>query len=208
MKNSDPHPPDPIGHTLNRRGGRRPRFSVDDVIATALDIGIDIFSISGVARKLKVTAAAVYRRFPTKEALATECLHRILATAEPLGAATTREEILRQFTDAWWTLTVRFPGFGNAATACPSFTLCFDESPLRTYSDELHRHGLTEQQSAFSFMFAISMLQQIDKYQTSGNEENVDLQLSATRDFIVASLSAQWPEWSMPLPWTSAAEAP
>ncbi|MGO2515012.1 MAG: helix-turn-helix domain-containing protein, partial [Corynebacterium variabile] len=54
-------------------------FSADDVVGTALRLGLGTFSVAAVARELGVTTAAVYRRFPSHRDLLEECLSRILA---------------------------------------------------------------------------------------------------------------------------------
>ena len=93
-----------------RRIGRPPAFQADDAVTVALGIGIADFSMTRVARRLGVTAPALYRLFPDREALHRACLDEIRRRTPPVRDADTSRDLLDHFAAAVWEMLIRFPG--------------------------------------------------------------------------------------------------
>lgn len=64
------------------RTGRPARFTTEDAIAAALDLGIADFSLARVAHRLGVSTPALYRLFPSRDALVEECLRYIFGRVD------------------------------------------------------------------------------------------------------------------------------
>ena len=54
---------------LGRKTGPKPKFTSEDAVMAALRLGIDRFTIAGVATQLGVATSAVYRLFDSRDAL-------------------------------------------------------------------------------------------------------------------------------------------
>ena len=54
---------------LGRKTGPKPKFTSEDAVMAALHLGIDRFTIAGVATQLGVATSAVYRLFDSRDAL-------------------------------------------------------------------------------------------------------------------------------------------
>lgn len=55
-------------------GGRPPQINTNQILQTAISLGFDNVSMNAVARELKVTPAALYRYFESKDALLDACM--------------------------------------------------------------------------------------------------------------------------------------
>lgn len=96
--------------TPRLRPGRPPRFTRQDAVSAALDVGISRFTMAAVAKKLSVTTPALYRCFPSRDSLLDACLETI---AEHITIPTSRVHwrvFLEDVAEGWWTLFNRFPG--------------------------------------------------------------------------------------------------
>lgn len=99
--------------------GRPPRFTVDDAVREALDLGIADFTMSQVARSLGVTTPALYRRLPSREDLTAACLSAIgREQPEPPENLTWREDLLF-LADRSWTALLRHPGLDQVMSTFP-----------------------------------------------------------------------------------------
>lgn len=102
-------PGDSSAEAAGRTVGRKPQFSVDNVVRITLEQGLDRFSVSSVAREPGVTTAAVYRRFPSHRAMLEECVDRILSEIPPLTEETRWQDAIIRAADEWWQLCLRYP---------------------------------------------------------------------------------------------------
>lgn len=132
-----------------RQAGRRPRFSADDVVGTALRLGLGTFSVAAVARELGVTTAAVYRRFPSHRDLLEECLSRILAEVRPLTEEVSWQDALRRGAAEWWALCLKYPELPQVVSRFDDQVGQFVIKPFRSYGQRLIEDGFTERQAYF-----------------------------------------------------------
>lgn len=146
-----------------RQAGRRPRFSADDVVRTAMELGLRSFSVAAVARELGVTTAAVYRRFPSHRALLEECINRILAEVPPLSEEVSWQDSLRRAADQWWVLCLKYPELPIVVSDYEEQVSRFITLPFETYGQRLIDNGFTLQQAYFSASLLISSLNLVSR---------------------------------------------
>jgi len=133
--------------TGRRHPGRRPRFTEDDVTATALRLGIGSFSIAAIARELGVTTAAVYRRFPSHQQLLDVCIDEILSEVNPVPGGLSWQDTLRHAADEWWNLCLRHPDLPEVASGYTDPVSRFTTAPFRTHLDRLTELGFSPRRS-------------------------------------------------------------
>lgn len=104
-----------------RRSGRRPLFSGEDVVRIALDKGLDSLSMGFVAKELGVAVASVYRRFPSRDALLTACIQRLISELDPPDSSISNdiEGVLRQAGNAWYRLFCKHPDLARVMKVGP-----------------------------------------------------------------------------------------
>ncbi len=153
---------------VRRRPGRQPRFSADDVVATATRIGFDTFSIAGVARELGVTTAAVYRRFPSHKALLHECLYRALTRAQPLTGEEDWKTALRHTADEWWRLCEMHTGLAQALSGNLELVSSVIAEPFASYTRPLVTAGFSPSEALVAATLLISVLNHVFRLPTEG----------------------------------------
>ena len=82
-----------------RRRGRPADADIDERVLAAgvelfAEVGWKAFNLDGVARRAKVGKAALYRRWPTREALITDALERIVLPDMEFDTGSVREDLL------------------------------------------------------------------------------------------------------------------
>lgn len=98
--------PESVSVPAPRRRGRPPDQSIDQ---RALDAGLELFAelgwsgfnLDGVARRAKVGKAAIYRRWPNREALITDALERIVMPDLNLDTGSLRGDLMTLATYIW-----------------------------------------------------------------------------------------------------------
>jgi AcrR family transcriptional regulator len=139
-------------HAAGRKTGPKPSFTRQDVIDAALDLGIADFTLSAVARRLNVVTAALYRVFPSRDAVLDACLTQIAATIAPPRAGTSWQDALRLWADECWRICEVTPGLAKTLYSyAPAFTHI--EDILRTYTEVVQESGRTVSQAAFALDF-------------------------------------------------------
>ncbi|AGP30234.1 TetR/AcrR family transcriptional regulator [Corynebacterium terpenotabidum] len=172
-------------HIPARKSGRRPRFSADDVVATALRLGIGTFSITAVSRELGVTNAAVYRRYPSHRALVDECLSQALSEVSPPIGAPDREQTLRAAAADWWAVCLRHPGI-DAVVAGGEDAYCrLATGPFVDHARHLVSLGLTPDQANFALTFMFAALGPL-------RPEPDPAQFATRLDVILTGLTGAW----------------
>lgn len=180
--------------------GRRPRFSADDVVDTAVRLGLDSFSVTAVARELGVTPAAVYRRYPSHQALLEAAVSRVLSTVPPLTVTDDGgpgwQETLTLAADAWWDLCLRHPGLPRVVSAHPEPLTRFIAGPFRSYTLQLRTFGFTAEHSCFAASLLISALDQVFRVPEDAGPglTRDDLRRRAV-DIIVTGIAGGRREW-------------
>lgn len=103
-------PPRPVGP------GRKPRFREEDVVREAFRLGLDRFTLTGIAEKLGVVTSALYRLFPSRGMVVDVCLQRVFADWRLPDPGAGWQEALRMWASEWWR---HLDGHrGLAAVAC------------------------------------------------------------------------------------------
>lgn len=197
--------PDCPGHdgaavAARRPAGRRPQFSVDDVVRVTLAQGLASFSVAAVARDLGVTTAAVYRRFPSHRALQEYCLDRVLAEIPPLDEEIGWQDALTRAAAEWWTLCLRYPELPQVVSGYPGPVARFITGPFSTYGARLTAAGFTVQKTYFTASLLISALNQVSRLPVEGRpgRNGTGLTRDALRDLavevIVTGMAADGPD--------------
>ncbi len=101
------------------RRGRPPRFTINDAVRLALDLGIADFTMPQVARRLGVTTPALYRRFPSREDLTAACLTAIGREQPDPPENLIWRENLQFLADQLWTTLLQHPGLDQVMSTLP-----------------------------------------------------------------------------------------
>ncbi len=189
----------PVGTaTPHRTAGRRRRFSADDVVTTALRLGLKTFSVAAVARELGVTTAAVYRRFPSHKALLEECITRILAEVPPLTEEVSWQESLRRAADEWWSLCLKCPELPQVVSGYKEQVSRFVTLPFETYGQRLINNGFTVQQAYFAASLLISAMDLVSRLpETSESGMTQDSLRTQAVEVIVAGIEHGSTGWDI-----------
>lgn len=92
------------------RTGPKPRFTADQAVDAALRLGVERFTLAGVAAELGISAPALYRVVDSHEGLVDLCLARIAGQMRLPTPGASWQEQLRFFADETWRLTQEHPG--------------------------------------------------------------------------------------------------
>ncbi|MDO4685264.1 MAG: TetR/AcrR family transcriptional regulator [Corynebacterium sp.] len=104
---------------LGRKTGPKPRFHIEDVVNTALSLGLDTFTLSDVARTLKVSTPSLYRVVATREELVHLCLKKVAKELRIPPPTTPWQDQLRFYVDEIWEIAERYPGTVKAIVNTP-----------------------------------------------------------------------------------------
>ncbi|WJZ02117.1 hypothetical protein CFREI_04095 [Corynebacterium freiburgense] len=105
--------------TVGRKTGPKPRFHIEDVITTALSLGLDTFTLSDVARALKVSTPSLYRVVSTREELVHLCLRHAAKELQLPPETQSWQDQLRFYVDELWSFAERHPGTTKAIVDTP-----------------------------------------------------------------------------------------
>ncbi|GAA4787967.1 TetR/AcrR family transcriptional regulator [Corynebacterium canis] len=95
--------------TAGRKTGPKPRFHIDDVVRTALTIGLDDFTLADVARTLQVTTPSLYRVVATRDHLIHFCLAAMADSLTLPPNTLSWKEQLRYYAEELWRFAERYP---------------------------------------------------------------------------------------------------
>lgn len=123
---------------MRRTSGRRPIFTLDSVIETALSQELDRFTLNSVASELGVSAPSLYRVIASRDELVDRCLAQVSARfPDPARAATQPQDglddqdgpdgheapgwraILERYADDFWTVLCAVPGLAATIINTP-----------------------------------------------------------------------------------------
>ncbi|AZA13122.1 TetR/AcrR family transcriptional regulator [Corynebacterium choanae] len=138
--------------------GPRKRFTLEDVIQEAFALGLDQFSISGVARNLGVRAPSIYRVVESHEHLAYLCVERAVASMPLPDAALPWSAQLSQFAEHFWTMCDRHSGLAQALITVPTTHLA-----VRHYFEQLLTQlaAVADDVPLPRFQFAVDLISKI-----------------------------------------------
>lgn len=134
---------------MSRKPGRKPVFSEQDVIDAAFAIGIHKFTLSQVAERLGVAAAALYRLFDSRDAIVNACIkHAVAGLPDPEPGLDWRE-LLTSLAEVYWQLLEDYPGLEKVIYADPTAVAHFADF-FRAWSQPLIAAGKTPGQAMFA----------------------------------------------------------
>ncbi|MEJ6548114.1 TetR/AcrR family transcriptional regulator [Corynebacterium sp. USCH3] len=142
----------PTTGSVGKKTGPKPSFTREDVIEAVMGIGIADFTLSGVARRLGVVTPALYRVFPSRDAVLDACLARVAATIQVPAPTVGWQEALRLWASECWRMCEEVPGLARTLYAYPP-SFSHIEEPLHGYVGAIEGHGKTRSQAAFALDF-------------------------------------------------------
>lgn len=134
---------------MKRKPGRKPVFTEQDVIDAAFAIGVDHFTLSQVADRLGVAAAALYRLFGSRDEIVHACIRYAADSVRPPQRGQCWREVLTALAEECWRLCEAYPGLDRVLSSYPSALAHFEEL-LRTWSEPLVELGKTPGQVRFA----------------------------------------------------------
>lgn len=141
-----------VSRSIGKKAGRKPAFTEQDVIAAVLAEGIDSFTLAGVARRLGVVTAAIYRLYSSREDVVVACLDHIAGTFRVPEESDDWQTILRLWAEECWRLCDGYPGLSRVVyTYAPAFTRI--EHIIVEYARCLAVHGKSQKQAMFALDF-------------------------------------------------------
>ena len=138
---------------VGRKTGPKPKFNRNDVVAAAIELGIDRFTLGGVASRLGVAASAVYRIFDSRDDLVHACLgHAAKSVITCYDPATPWQEILRDWARRTWEVCEEFPGLDITLFRFPGAHIHI-ESHIRSIFEIFVQQGFSRSQALFALDF-------------------------------------------------------
>lgn len=132
--------------------GRKPVFTREEVIAAAVAEGIDRFTLAAVAERLGVATSALYRIFPSRDALTVACLEEVAASLPLPESNQTWQDALRRWAAGSWQACEDYPGLSRVVYEFPA-ALASITGVYAAYAEHLARHGKTKGQALFALDF-------------------------------------------------------
>lgn len=207
---------------MSRKPGRKPVFSEQDVIDAAFAIGIDKFTLSQVAERLGVAAAALYRLFDSRDAIVSAAIQRAVAGIPDPECGLSWRELLISLSEVYWQLMEDYPGLERVVYSEPTAVNYFADF-YQSWIDPLIETGKTPGQARFaaeligSITVNTHLTSQIMQEQPIGapavaqpaqpgaipavGQPDLGTQRAALAlriDFILTALEQDWPELATP----------
>ncbi|MBV7295613.1 TetR/AcrR family transcriptional regulator [Corynebacterium sp. TAE3-ERU12] len=104
---------------IGKKTGPKPIFSIDDAVAAALRLGIDRFTLAGVAQELNIAAPSLYRVISSREDLLQQCLAYTSQQMEAPSASLSWQQQLREFVEVMWRVFDDYPGLSEVIVSTP-----------------------------------------------------------------------------------------
>ncbi|MGX1737763.1 TetR/AcrR family transcriptional regulator [Corynebacterium flavescens] len=178
-----------------RKTGPKPKFSRDDVLAAAISIGLDTFTVASVAKVLGVAPPAIYRLFSSRDELVDVALSTAARSFHVDVEESSWKDLLRSYAREVWRLCEEFPGLSVVIFDYPlAFTHILPKA--EQLMARLVSLGLTELQAGFAIDFIgdtvlgthipISSMRRVDESGQTGleriEERLQDLGISPEKD--------------------------
>ncbi|QQM67801.1 TetR/AcrR family transcriptional regulator [Actinomyces weissii] len=98
-----------------------PALTRDDVVDTALSLGLTTFTLVGVAGRLEVPTSALYRVIDSREDLLRACLERISQECLPGfdDLSGSWQEVAERYSQLWWDQLEHRPGLAHVLMSSP-----------------------------------------------------------------------------------------
>ncbi|MBN9643410.1 TetR/AcrR family transcriptional regulator [Corynebacterium mendelii] len=136
--------------TDDRRRGPKPKFTLEDAVDIALDLGLAEFSLAAVAKELGFSTPSLYRVIENRDDLVDKCLERISRTLQLPPADQPWQDQLRMFTDEMWRVLDEYPGLGEVVLTRPLSTL-HAKDYIWQLVDQCQEAGYGDDRMGFSF---------------------------------------------------------
>lgn len=134
------------------RRGRPSKFSPEDAVEAALDIGVSTFTMAAVAEKLGITSPALYRCFSSRDDLLEACLRKISSRVTDPPHCEDWREFLGTVADSAWDMFTRYP-YLEAVFTSQTRSLRAVFPVTDQFLTQLNEFGFTWRQSVFSLMY-------------------------------------------------------
>lgn len=121
------------------RTGPKPRFTREQAVQVALEIGIEQFTLGQVAQRLGVSPPSLYRVAASREELQDACLQRIvhgMALSGGVSAISSWQEALRHLAQVLWQAMEDHPGLDRVVLQRPEAFVHLSE-PLRAFLEHV-----------------------------------------------------------------------
>ncbi|PHP52733.1 TetR/AcrR family transcriptional regulator [Actinomyces ruminis] len=122
------------------------------MVDVALEIGVDRFTLSGVAQRLGVATSALYRTISSREDLLRACLERIAADTDFSDLVGPWRQVARDYAEHLWTLLEEHPGLAGTLVST-SWAYQFFARPIADAQRALTRGGLAPDNAVLTLDF-------------------------------------------------------
>lgn len=145
--------------TASRRmgPGRKPRFREQDVLREAMAMGLDRFTLTGIAERLGVVTSALYRLFPNRDMIVEKCLQQVVAEWRTPDPGMTWQDTLRLWGSELHRLIGTFDGLAGTIMRYEYSGWLLD-NVWAAYTEPLLASGWTRGQ----IIFALQIVADID----------------------------------------------
>lgn len=109
--------------SVGKRTGPKPRFSEADAVAAALELGLDTFTLAGVAKRLGIGTSSLYRVISSRDDLVTMCLRRILGQLKHSSKVAAWDKQLVEAAESLWDLMEQYPGLDHTFITSPGLVV-------------------------------------------------------------------------------------
>ena len=134
----------------DRRRGPKPKFTLEDAVDVALELGLSEFSLAAVAKELGFSTPSLYRVIDNRDDLVDKCLERISQTLQLPPADQKWQDQLRFFTDEIWRVLDDYPGLGEVVLTRP-LSILHAKDYIWELVDQCQAAGYGEDRMGLSF---------------------------------------------------------
>lgn len=132
------------------RRGRKPRFHEQDVIDAAFAMGLDRFTLAGIAEHLGVATSALYRLFPSRDLVLEACVREAFDQIRVPDPDVTWQDALRVWATEIWRILTAYPGLSTVILDY-GFSGASATRMWSAYSALLLARGKTQGQVSFAY---------------------------------------------------------
>jgi AcrR family transcriptional regulator len=141
---------------MSRSPGRPRGLTVDVIVQTALDDGLDRFSMPSVAARLGVAHSGLYRYVANRDDLLVQAIERAIFSQPWPDPDQPWAELLRAVGETSWAVCEAHPGFDRAAVAAPYWTPKVGEL-VAGYARSLKQQGFSAEDAAMAVDFVLNL---------------------------------------------------
>jgi hypothetical protein len=139
----------PSGPRRGAPSGRKPRFETQDVLREALAMGLDRFTLSGIAERLGVVTSALYRLFPSRDMVIEKCLQEVVGRFRTPDPGMSWQGVLRLWGAELWNVVTISDGLA-AVIVKYEYSADFLDGLWNSYTGKLLDSRKTRGQALFA----------------------------------------------------------